>query len=178
MADAHSSLSSFRESLLEHAFIHSILQEAWHRKLVIEVLRPEVDSGVDIVFELGTVVRHIQLKSTQSGSKVAGWNVNLSLAMKPCAAVVLIEFKDEADGMRLNYRFFGGPPGHPLDLDGLRVAKHSKGNAEGVKHKRPALRTVPIGKFARVADVGGLFALLFGVSSPTTSLSPRRVERI
>jgi hypothetical protein len=178
MADAHSSLSSFRESLLEHAFIHSVLQEAWHRNLVIEVLRPEVDSGVDIVFEAGTVVRHVQLKSTQRGSKVNGWNVHLSLAMKPSAAVVLIEFTDEAEGMHLDYRFFGGPPGHPLELDDLRVAKHSKGNAQGVKLERAAIRIVPIGRFERVADVAELFTLLFGASSPAIPQTSHRLERM
>ena len=164
MSDADSTRSSLRESLIEHAFIFGVLQEAWRRHEVIEVLRPEVDIGVDIVLERGATTRHVQLKSRRSDSKVARYDVNELLAAKPSATVVLIEFEDCAGELRLQYRFFGGPPGQPLPLDGLKTAKHSKGNAQGVKLERPGIKVVPIGQFKRVSDIATLVDLLFGKS--------------
>ena len=81
MPDIDSTRSSFRESLIEHTFISAVLQEAWRRKMVIDVLRPEVDSGVDVVFECGAIIRHVQLKSTRSGSKVREYMINTSLRL-------------------------------------------------------------------------------------------------
>jgi hypothetical protein len=168
MADIDSTRSSFRESLIEHAFISAVLQEAWRRQMVIEVLRPEVDAGVDVVFECGTVVRHVQLKSTRAGAKVARYNVNTSLAAKPSGAVVLIEFQDEAGQLLLKYRFFGGAPGEPLSLNGFNAAKQSRGNAKGVKLEWPGHRVVPAGQFKRVSDITALVDLLFGRRNPST----------
>ena len=162
MSEIDSTRSSFRESLIEHAFISAVLQEAWRRQMIIDVLRPEVDSGVDVVFECGAIIRHVQLKSTRGGSKVARYNINTSLAARPSGAVVLIEFEDEAGQLRLKYRFFGGAPGEPLSLEGFKTAKHSKGNARGVKLERPGLRVVPAGQFQRVSDITALVDLLFG----------------
>ena len=162
MVDIDSTRSSFRESLIEHAFISAVLQETWRRRMIIDVLRTEVDSGVDVVFEYGAVIRHVQLKSTRAGSKVARYNINTSLAAKPSGAVVLIEFEDDAGQLRLAYRFFGGAPGEPLSLEGFKTAKHSKGNAKGVKLERPGLRVVPAGQFKAVSDITALVNLLFG----------------
>ena len=162
MADIDSTRSSFRESLIEHTFISAVLQEAWRRQMVIEVLRPEVDAGVDVVFECGTVVRHVQLKSTRAGAKVTRYNVNTSLETKQSGAVVLIEFEDHGGDMRLQYRFFGRAPGEPLSLNGFNAAKHSKGNAQGVKLERPGLKVVPARQFRRVSDISSLVDLLFG----------------
>ncbi len=164
MSDIDSTRSSFRESLIEHAFISAVLQEAWRRRMVIDVLRPEVDRGVDVVFECGAVMRHVQIKSTRAGAKVARYNINTSLAARPSGAVVLIEFEDEAGQLRLKYRFFGGAPRKPLSLEGFRTAKHSKGNAQGVKLERPGIKVVPIGQFKRVSDIASLVDLLFGKS--------------
>ncbi len=163
MTDLHSIRSSFRESLLEHALIYELLREAWRRGLVIDVLRPEVDTGVDVIFESGSIVRHVQLKSTQAGSGVRRWNINSVLATKPSAAAILQEFKDEDGGLSIRYRFFGGPPGVALSLDGFKTGKHTKASAEGVKALRPAIRVVPLSQFEPVADTAELFGRLFGV---------------
>jgi hypothetical protein len=154
--------SSFRERLLEHAFVFAVLEEAWTRRRVVDVLRPEVDAGIDIVLECEGAIRHVQLKTTRRGSKVARQLVSTALSTKPAGCVVWLDFDEDEEGhLHLAYRFLGGPVGQPLALEGLRIAKHSRGDAQGVKHERPAVRVVPAGRFERVADVRALFDLLF-----------------
>ena len=75
---------------------------------------------------------------------------------------MLIELKDDARQLQLKYRFFGGAPGEPLSLEGFKTAKHSKGNAKGVKLERPAVKVVPVSQFERVSDITALVDLLFG----------------
>jgi hypothetical protein len=147
--------SSFIESLVEHVFISEVLQEVWytHRK-TIEVLRSEVDSsGYDIVFECNDVLRHVQLKTSKEDAKTARQKVSLALGGKPSGCVVwIIRHEDDASKrMKLTYLFFGNEPGSKLSsLDDFPVAKHSKGNAQGVKLDRPGLRVVPKRVFEKI----------------------------
>ena len=70
---------------------------------------------------------------------------------------------DKDDGLRMSYRFLGGQVGEPLDLSGLKVARHTRGDARGVKHEKPNYRVVPVRRFRQVPDIRSLFDLLFGV---------------
>ena len=88
------------------------------------------------------------------------------LATKPGGCVVwVIRHEDpETLRMRLSYRFFGGAPGKPLpSLAGLKVAKHTKGDKDGTKKERPAIRVIPKEKFSPIETTGELVTALFGI---------------
>lgn len=161
-------MSTFYEQLVEHVFIAELLQDAWfgfHK--VVEVLRSEIDAaGYDLVLECDGVIRHVQLKTSTVGGRTAQQNVNIALAEKPSGCVLWI-VRDEdhqTNRMRLTYRFFGGAPGEPLpSLDGFRVGRHTKGNAEGLKAERPSIRVISKGQFVAVRTTQELLGVLFGV---------------
>jgi len=148
IADDASLKSTFYEQLVEHVFVSEVLQEAWYfYGKTVEVLRSEVDaSGYDVVFDCNGVLRHVQLKTSRYDSKTARQKVNIALASKPSGCVVWIMRQEDMNQCRasLRYLFFGGESGHPLpSLDGFKVATHTKGNAEGVKKERAAIRVIP-----------------------------------
>jgi hypothetical protein len=158
--------SSFYEKMVEHVFISEILQEAWYRyKKIVDVLRSEVDnSGYDVVLECNGVTRHIQLKTSHPGAKRGYLNVNVALAEKPNGCVIwLFREKDpNAFRVKLRYRFFGNGPNQPLPpLESYKTGKHSKGNSQGVKLERPAIKLVPRGAFRKVEDTNELLKVLF-----------------
>jgi hypothetical protein len=158
--------STFREKMLEHVFVSELLQEAWLRHgRTIEVLRSEVDSaGYDIVLEYNGFVRHVQLKSSWYGAATARHAINVKLAEKPGGCVVWLFYHEHPETFRvsLTYRFFGGEPGEPLPPLGEMIAKHSKGNAQGVKTERPGLRIVAKAAFSAEMNLTELMERLFG----------------
>jgi hypothetical protein len=164
--------SSFLENMREHVFISHILQEAWFsRDQRVKVLRSEVDdSGYDLVFECGGIVRHIQLKSSRIDATTASQTVNLSLAEKPAGCVLWLLWEEDQIGgrMKFGYLFFGGGPRERLpDVRGFPVGRHSKGDIMGVKKERPAIRVIRKNQFQRIADIKSLLEVLFGpVPSP------------
>ena len=164
MADAHSLLSSYRESLLEHLFAGEVMRHVWLSGLKrLEILKPQVDDGgYDLVLEAGDIVRHVQLKATFRGSKVGRFSVNVALSRKPSGCVVGLLF--DADTLDLGpFLWFGARPGQPLpSLQEFKVGKHTKANAQGIKLPRAAIRVIPRSRFTRVADLPSLAVLLFG----------------
>ncbi len=160
--------SSFYEQLVEHVFISDLLQEAWFRYgAAIEVLHSEVDSsGYDVVLECNGIVRHVQLKTSEAGSRTAKQLLNVALATKPSGCVIWIVREDDqaTRRMRFRYRFFGAGPGQPLpSIAELPVAKHAKANAQGVKTLRPAIRVLARARFEEVEDAAGLLRRLFAL---------------
>lgn len=160
----HSVRSSHREALLEHLFAGEIMKRLWIRgDWRLEVLKPQVDdSGYDLVLEANGVVRHVQLKASFRGSTVDRTKLNTLLAGKPSGCVVFVWF--DAKTLELGpFAFFGGGPGEKLpDLSAMKVGRHTKGNAQGIKAARPSIREVPLRRFERIADIGGLVTRLFG----------------
>lgn len=158
--------SVYRERLLEHLLIGDLLKYSWlHHDAMLEVSQPSVDrAGHDVVLEANGITRHIQLKTSSSTAKTATQKINLGLATKPSGCVIWIRF--DPDTLAIGpFLFFGSEPGKPLPpIDQFRIAKHSKGNASGIKADRPNLRVVPLSKFKTVADVAALYDVLFGVS--------------
>lgn len=160
--------SSFYEQMVEHVFISEVLQEAWYGfEKTVEVLRPEVDNqGYDIVLECHGVMRHIQLKTSKGNAKTARQKVNSALADKPSGCVVWMfrQEDDESHRMTLSYGFFGNAAGKPLpSLQGFATAKHTKGDREGVKKERPAIRVIPKDRFRSFENTRALLAPLFGL---------------
>lgn len=164
LADHNSLLSSYREMLLEHLFAGEVMRHVWLSGIKrLEILKPQVDDGgYDLVLEGNTVVRHVQLKGTFRGSKVQRFNINSGLAAKPSGCVVVLLFDPKTLDLG-PYLWLGGKPGQRLpDLSGYRIAKHTKGNAKGVKLERPKIRVVPRSAFEPAEKIADLAVRLFG----------------
>lgn len=160
--DIHQSV--YRERLLEHLLIGDLLKHSWlNAGATLEVSQPSIDrSGHDVVLEANGVTRHVQLKSSSKSATTAAQKVHIGLGIKPSGCVIWTRF--DRDNLILGpFLFFGGEPGAPLPpLVNFRIAKHTKGNAEGVKKERPNLRVVSISKFRPIADISALYVALFG----------------
>ena len=163
----HSLLSSYREMLLEHLFSGEVMRHVWLSGIKrLEVLKPQVDDGgYDLVLEAGSVVRHVQLKATFKGSKVRRFSVNVGLSAKPSGCVVCLIF--DAKTLDLGpFYWLGGEPNKPLpDIGKFPIAKHTKGNAQGVKLLKLNHRVVPLSAFLPVPSIAELAVKLFGESA-------------
>jgi hypothetical protein len=160
--DTHHSV--YRERLLEHLLIGELLKYSWlHAEATLEVSQPSIDrSGHDVVMEANGVTRHVQLKSSSHDASTAVQVVHVGLARKPSGCVVWMRF--DRNSMTLGpFLYFGAEPGHPLPLlDAFKIAKHTRGDKDGVKKERPNLRVVPLSRFREIADVPSLYVALFG----------------
>ena len=161
---AHNQHSSFREKTLEHIFVGECLRCLWRRQIFnAEVLLADVDgAGYDVVFDVGGVIRHIQLKSSAHDSSTAIQKINRKLAEKPSGCIVWMLF--DTDSLTIApFLWFGDEPRKPLPpLSAFKVAKHSKGNAKGAKLERPNIVEIPKAKFERLATMDALIDKLFG----------------
>ncbi|MCH4813071.1 hypothetical protein [Vreelandella neptunia] len=171
----HSEHSSFREKLIEHLFIGELLKLSWMGfGCTLEVASPEVDNaGYDLIVEDNGVVRHIQIKASYVGSKTASQKVHARLSEKPSGCVTWIYFNE--DTLELGpFLFFGSLPGEKLpSLDGLKVAKHTKGNQSGFKAERPNIRVLPKSWFKNFSSIDEVYEALFG--APFNGLHTTRV---
>lgn len=160
----HTAHSSTREKVLEHLFVGDLLRCLWRKGARdVEVLRAEVDKdGYDIVVEANGVIRHVQLKSSHGKAKTQHVGINTVLAGKPSGCVVWMHFDPQT--MALGpFLSFGAEPGAPLPPLGDKVAKHSKGNAQGVKTERPNIRLLKRNVFEVLPTIGAVGERLFGV---------------
>lgn len=155
--------SSAREKVLEHLFVGELLRCLWRRGIRnMEVLRAEVDmGGYDLVLEANKVLRYVQLKSSHRTSATANVPVNINLEGKPGGCVVWMKFDPETVELG-PYLWFGAKPGEPTLSLGSKIARHSKGDKNGVKAFRPNIRVLPIGRFQRLASIDDVADALFG----------------
>jgi len=163
-ATSHYIHSTLREHIVEHVFVGDALRLLWKLGVTdVEVLRSEFDAGgYDLVMSRGKVDRHIQFKTVTVGGKAANTKVSLKLMDKPSGCVIWIVVTPKQ--LRFEYYlWFGGLPGRPLpDISEFKVAKHSKGNAEGEKIERPNHRIIPRGRFERLDTLDAVLKKLFG----------------
>ena len=155
--------STLRERIVEHVFIGDALRRLWQLGVTdVEVLRSEFDAGgYGLVLSYRKVVRHIQFKSVMEGGKTANVKVSLKLMKKPSGCVLWIVLSPKLE--MKSYRWFGAGPGEPLpDIHEFKIAKHSKGNAEGIKLERPNHRIVPWARFEQLDTLDAVLARLFG----------------
>lgn len=156
--------SSRREKLVEHIFVGEVLRSLWCAGVhEVDVLRAETDAaGYDIVVEVGSIVRHIQLKSSAHSAKTSRQKVNSALSKKPSGCVLWVTF--DPSNLELGpFLWFGGRPGEPLpNITGFAVAKHSKGNAKGEKAERKNIRVINKGEFTNLATISDVIEMLFG----------------
>lgn len=162
-AATHSLRSSHREALLEHLFAGEVMKNLWRRgDWRLEVLKPQVDEGgYDLVLEANGCVRHIQLKSSFRGSTVREVKLNVLLADKPSGCVLFVWFDPKTLDLG-PFAFFGGTPGEKLpSLQAMKTAKHTKGNAQGIKAERPNIRLVPLSRFTPLETMDDVVEKLF-----------------
>ncbi len=164
MAESDSLHSSRREKLVEHVFAGEVLRALWRAGVYeVDILRAETDAaGYDIVIEVGSVSRHIQLKSSAESATTPRQKVNVALGAKSSGCVLWVLFNSTT--LELGpFLWFGGKPGEPLpDMTAFPVAKHTKGNAEGKKAERKNIRVITKGKFTKVQSISGVIEKLFG----------------
>ncbi len=81
---------------------------------------------------------------------------------KPSGCVVWVYFDPES--LEIGpFLYFGGAPGEKLpNLDSFRPAKHTKGNAQGVKAERLNHRVVGKSRFTYIESIEDLWQRLFG----------------
>ncbi|MBM0170855.1 hypothetical protein [Altererythrobacter sp. C41] len=151
------------EKVLEHRFVAELTSRLWLDGCRdFEVLRSEVDtSGYDLVVEARSVLRHIQLKSMARGGKKRSVTVNMRLASKQAGCVIWCDYNPAT--LELGpFRWFGTLPGLGLPDPGDKVARHSKGDANGSKNLRGGHRVLRKSKFVEVPTLGDLLPFLFG----------------
>lgn len=170
--------SVLREKVLEHVFLSDLAKVLLlGMRTPFEVLRSEFDGhGYDVVIEARGVVRHVQLKATRIGGKRATVDVNLSLARKPGGCVVWF-MVDETTLEIGPYLWFGGRPGEPLPAHGARVARHSRGNAAGVKGERRGVVEVPRRLFTRMESMAEIVRAMFEAGSDHLTLLQEHLRR-
>ena len=160
---SHYLYSTLRERIVEHVFVGDALRWLWQRGVTnVEVLRSEFDAGgYDLVMSYRKIVRHIQFKTTMVNGKAASIKARLKLMDKPSGCIIWIIVTSEL--VLHSYLWFGGPPGQPLpDIQDMRIARHTKANAEGKKAERPDHRIVPRGRFERLGSLDEVLERLFG----------------
>jgi len=96
-----------------------------------------------------------------AGGSRASITANLNLTQKPsgCILWIVVTPALEFD----SWLWFGNAPGQPLpDLREMKVAKHAKANAAGVKLERSNQRVVPRSAFTPLASLDAVLEQLFG----------------
>ncbi len=159
----HTENSSYREKLIEHLFVAELLKLSWlHHSCSLEIAKPEVDnSGYDLIVEAMGTVRHVQLKTSILGGKAAFQKIHTRLAEKPSGCVVWI-YIDEKTLDLGPFLFFGAEAGKPLpSLADRKVARHTKGNKDGIKAERQNIRVLPKGSFTKIESIEDLYTQLF-----------------
>ena len=163
----HFEHSSYREKLIEHLFVAELLKLSWlHHSCSLEVAKPEVDnSGYDLIAETSGFVRHIQLKTSIIGGKTNSQKIHMKLAEKPSGCVVWVYF--EETNLKLGpFLYFGADAGKPLpSLIERKIAKHTKGNKDGIKAERPNIRVLPKSGFKMFKSIEEIYDQLFGIGA-------------
>ncbi|QOZ75370.1 hypothetical protein XH83_07900 [Bradyrhizobium sp. CCBAU 53351] len=128
----------------------------------IEVLTSEVDRrGYDIVLEANGILRHVQLKSTFSGSSVRHVTVSTRLLEKPSGCVIWLEVDQRTLALE-RFFWFGGEPGARLPDLGVKVSRHTRADSSGQKLERPMHRDLGKACFQQLDSAEELLTRLFG----------------
>ncbi|WP_456481006.1 hypothetical protein [Oceanithermus sp.] len=168
MHEQHFLKSSFRERLIEHLFVGELLKVSWLMDdAQLEVAKPDVDSqGYDLILENRGIMRHVQLKGAKLGARARSQKVHIGLASKPSGCVIWVYFYELTLDLGPFY-VFGGEAGKPLpSIEGLPVARHTKGDARGIKHERPQIRELRRSLFRKLDTIVDVYQWLFGVELP------------
>ncbi|KDP89458.1 hypothetical protein CF70_031135 [Cupriavidus sp. SK-3] len=161
----HSVHSVLRERIVEHLFIGHALQSLWRRGVTdVEVLRAEFDAGgYDLVMSRRDVDRHIQFKTVLGSRRPKSVKASMKLMQKPSGCIICIGVPVDLDPDGLSYHWYGDRPGKPLPtIEHMPVAKHTKGDAAGVKGERSGHRVVPGSRFETLSSLEAVLVQLLG----------------
>lgn len=162
--EQHYLKSSYREKLIEHLLIGELLKLSWTSGACsLEISRPDIDNqGYGLIAEENSVIRHIQLKTAKLDAKAAYQKVHIALATKLSRCVLWIFFDETTMQLGL-FLFFGGKSGEKLrDISQFKIAKHTKGNKNGVKAALPDIREVRKNAFVRYDRIELIYDALLG----------------
>ena len=151
----HSYYSSRREKLLESLFAGEVLRELWRRGIYeVDLLHSDIDaSGYDVVLELHNGVRHIQLKASTKRKLVVA---NAKISDRPSGCIIVMIISEDTLNFT-EFLWFGNELCKPCpDIRTFPKARHTKGDATGVKAKRQDTYKVSVGKFERVTSFTSL----------------------
>ena len=159
--------SSVLEKLLEHLFVGDLLRCLWQSGVRdMEVLRAEVDwGGYDLVLEANGVLRYLQLKASHATAKAREVKINTNLERKPGGCVIWMRYSPATLALG-PFFWFGGKPRQAMPSLGEKIARHTKGNKEGVKAQRPNIRLLTTTRFDKLESMRAVADALFGVSLP------------
>lgn len=162
---ALSAYSTTREKILEHRFLAEVCSDLWSRGIFnFAVSRSEVDnSGYDLIMEVGSVIRHIQLKASRTDGSTQKVGIQVRLRDKPSGCVVWLVHGAASLEVQ-NLLWFGAPAGEQLPDLGNKIVKHTKADMRGNKSERPALREVAKTSFGEIPSWSDLTARLFGLA--------------
>jgi hypothetical protein len=164
-------LSVAREKIIEQRLLSDLAVLMLRRGTAMDVLKSQFDAqGHDVVLEAAGTTRHVQLKATTDGGARRHVDINVKLRAKPSGCVAWLTY-DPSTLAITGYRWFGDEPGEPLPDLGNKVTRHTRGNQDGKKGERPALRNLSKSQFERLKGLDELADRLFGPSrSVATSL--------
>lgn len=109
----------------------------------------------------GPIVRHVQLKVSLTDSSTSEVKASLRLLDKPSGCILWLLVTAELHLQ--SFLWFGGEPGEPLsDITGMKAARHSKGNADGIKLERENHRIIPRNSFVKLGSIDEVLHRLFG----------------
>ena len=129
--------------------------------------------GYDLVVEANGQIRHIQLKGLRQGGKRSEVTLSTRLAEKRSGCVIWMVY-DPATLVLGPFLWFGGAPGEALPDIGTKVARHTKGNAQGQKTAKPRHRVVRKRAFEKIKTMAALADKLFGL--PAIQVSAEAVR--
>lgn len=108
-------------------------------------------------------MRHVQLKVSLVDGSRGQVTINQRLAHAPSGCVVWLGVTEDLEIME--YRWFGAEPGRPLpDLTGRALARHTRGNALGIKAERSNQRVPTKGAFERLGGLDETLKRLFAIT--------------
>ena len=155
-------LSVAREKIIEQRLLSDLAVLMLRRGTPMDVLKSQFDAqGHDVVLEAAGTTRHVQLKATMAGGARRHVDINVKLRAKPSGCVAWLTY-DPATLAITGYRWFGDEPGAPLPDLGNKVTRHTRGNQDGEKAERPALRNLAKSQFERLEGLDELADRLFG----------------
>ena len=155
------------ELMLENLFLSELLQEMWFaRGQVVDVLHSPVDAyGYDLVLQCGGVTRHVQLKTerlTGRDRHLQTQHAPLQPASGVCRRARIGTCRPEPPASTLNLSLVRRGPHEPIPKLGEKIAKHTKGDSQGIKKEKPLHRVIALGKFSKVSSMTDIAMLLFG----------------
>jgi hypothetical protein len=156
--------SLYIEKTLEHLLLAQLSQIFWRRRgrHLLEIASAEIDNkGFDVVLTLGSITRHVQLKTLKQGDKRRNVDVNVGLASKPSGCVLVCVYDPKTLEFE-GFLFLGNQPGKRLHkINRYPIALNSRRSLQG-RTARKNVRKIPKSCFEHIATIADVAHKLFG----------------